>query len=176
MRVRIILVSMQVSLPNCKRFVHAIGPSGNLFLLLVLRELRRQGLTFITFYVLQRVAKYPGISQLQLRRETGLKDYEISRDCKFLADSGLIKIGHSKKDRRVRVLTPTNRGKKIWEQVLIAASRQIQKGLSFDKGLSDEEENRRLTQASESFETGSEILFGPLQLSFLDTQPKEMNG
>ena len=67
---------MQVSLPSCNRFVHAIGPSGNLFLLLVVRELRRQGLTFITFYLLQRVAQYPGISQFQLRRETGLKDYE----------------------------------------------------------------------------------------------------
>jgi len=65
--------------------------------------------------VLQRVARYPGISQLQLRRESGLNDYEISRDCKFLARSGLVKINPSKADRRVRVLTPTNRGKKIWE-------------------------------------------------------------
>ena len=167
---------MQLSLLRCNQFVRAIGPSGNLFLLLVLRELRRQGLTFIAFYVLQRVAKSPGISQLQLRRETGLKDYEISRDCKFLANSGLIKIGPSKTDRRVRVLVLTNRGKKIWEQVLIAASGQIQKGLSFDRGLSREEEDRQLAQATESFETGNEILFGPLQLSFLDMQPKEMNG
>ena len=67
---------MQVSVPSCNQFVRAIGPSGNLFLLLVVRELRRQGLTFITFYLLQRVAQYPGISQFQLRRETGLKDYE----------------------------------------------------------------------------------------------------
>ena len=76
----------------------------------------------------------------------------------------------------IRVLTLTNRGNKIWEQVLVAASRQIQKGLSFDKGLSREEEDRQLTQATESFETGNEILFGPMQLSFLDTQPNEMNG
>ena len=163
---------MQLSPSSCNQFVRAIGPSGNLFLLLVLRELRRQGLTFITFYVLQRVAKYPGISQLQLRRETGLKDYEISRDCKFLASSGLIKISPSKADRRVRVLTPTNRGKRIWEQVLIAASRQLQKAFSFDECLSCEE---GLTKATESFQTGNQILFGSLQLSFLETQPKEMN-
>lgn len=167
---------MQVSLHSCNRFVHSIGPSGNLFLLVMLHELRRQGLTFITFYVLQRVAKYPGVSQLEIRQETGLKDYEVSRDCKFLEDSGLITTGRLKKDGRVRVLKPTNRGKKVWKQVLNAASRQIQNGLSFDKGLSDEEEDRRLTQASESFEKGSNILFGPLQLSFLDTLPNEMNG
>jgi DNA-binding MarR family transcriptional regulator len=92
---------MQVSLPECKNLVRAIAPSGNLFLLLLLQELRRQGITFIAFYVLQRIIEEQGISQFQLRRETGLENYEISRDCKFLADSGLIKIGRATEDRRV---------------------------------------------------------------------------
>jgi hypothetical protein len=41
-------------------------------------------------YDLQRVIEEPGISEFQLRRETGLENYEISRGCKFLAVSGLI--------------------------------------------------------------------------------------
>jgi hypothetical protein len=79
---------MLVSLPECKHLVRAIAPSGNLFLLLLLQELRQQGMTFIAFYALQRVIDEPGISQFQLRRETGLENHEISRGCKFLADSG----------------------------------------------------------------------------------------
>jgi DNA-binding MarR family transcriptional regulator len=104
---------MRVSLANCKQLVWAISPSGNLLLLLLLQELRRKGITFIAFYVLQRVIEEPGISQFQLRRETGLEIYEISRGCKFLAVSELIKIGRATEDRRVRVLRPTSRGKKI---------------------------------------------------------------
>jgi DNA-binding MarR family transcriptional regulator len=94
------------------------APSGNLFLVLLLQELRQQGITFIAFYALQRVLDEPGISEFQLRRETGLENYEISRGCKFLADSGLITIGRAREDRRVRVLEPTGRGKKIRGQVL----------------------------------------------------------
>jgi DNA-binding MarR family transcriptional regulator len=101
---------MRVSLPECKHLVRAIAPSGNLFLLLLSQELRHQGITFIAFYALQRVIEEPGISQFQLRRETGLENYEVSRGCKFLADSGLIKIGRATEDRRVRVLVPTSRG------------------------------------------------------------------
>jgi hypothetical protein len=91
---------MRVSLPKCKHLVRAIAPSGNLFLLLLLQELRQQGITFIAFYALQRVIEEPGISEFQLRRETGLENYEISRGCKFLAVSGLVKIGRAPEDRR----------------------------------------------------------------------------
>jgi hypothetical protein len=56
---------------------------------------------------------------------------------------------------------------------LIAASKKLRKGLSFVEGLSGAGEDRQLTLAAESFQTGNEILFGPLQLRFLDTQPKE---
>ena len=45
---------MQVNLTKCKQLLRAIAPPGNLFLLLTLEELRRQELTFIAFYVLQR--------------------------------------------------------------------------------------------------------------------------
>jgi DNA-binding MarR family transcriptional regulator len=166
---------MRVSLVNSKQLVRAIAPSGNLFLLLLLRELRGQGITFIAFYVLQRVMEEPGISQFQLRRETGLEDYEISRDCKLLAAGELIKIGRATGDRRVRVLRPTSRGKKIRGQILSEAAKQLQKGLSIDDGFRGVGANRRLTEATESFQIGNRTLLGSLQLSFFDTNPTEMN-
>jgi len=166
---------MRGSLPECKNLVRAIAPSGNLFLVLLLQELRRQGITFIAFYVLQRVIEEPGISAFQLRRETGLENYEISRGCKFLADSGLIKIGRAAEDRRVRVLRPTSRGQKIRGQVLSEAAKQLQEGLSIDDGFQGLGENRRLMEATESFRMGNRSLLGPLQLSFFDTNPTEMN-
>src|ERR1700738_1268099 len=104
---------MRVSLANCKQLVRAIAPSGMLSLLLLLQELRQQGITFIAFYVLQRVIEEPGISEFQLRRETGLENYEISRGCKFLADSGLIKMGRAAEDRRGRVLVTNRRGEEL---------------------------------------------------------------
>ena len=51
----IIVTNMQVSLTTCNQLLRSIAPSGNLFLLLLLQELRHQGLTFTAFYALQRV-------------------------------------------------------------------------------------------------------------------------
>ena len=167
---------MQVLLARCNQLLRAIAPSGNLFLLLLLQELRRQGLTFIAFYALQRVVETPRISEFQLRRETGLENYEISRGCKLLASSELIKISRGEKDRRVRVLTPTRRGIQIHDRILSAAAKQLQKGRSIDDGFQGEGENRRLTEAIESFRIGNRTLLGPLQLSFFDTSPVEMSG
>jgi DNA-binding MarR family transcriptional regulator len=166
---------MRVSLANCKQLVRAIAPSGNLFLVLLLQELRRQGITFIAFYVLQRILEEPGISQFQLRRETGLENYEISRDCKFLTDSGLIKIGRAVEDRRIRVLRPTSRGEKIGGLVLSKAAKQLEKGLSIDDGFHGVGTNRQLMEATESFQMGNRALLGPLQLSFFDTNSIKMD-
>jgi len=166
---------MQVSLATCKQLLRAIAPSGNLFLLTTLQELRRQGLTPIAFYALQRTIQVPLIFESSLRRETGLEDYEISRACKFLAGSGLIEIGRYQKDRRVRVLRSTSRGRKIHNQVLSAAAKRLQGGFSIEDGFSGAGENRRLVEAADSFREGNRILRGPLQLSFFDTNPTEMN-
>lgn len=168
---------MQVSLTNCKQLLRGIAPSGNLFLLVTLQELRRQGLTFIAFYALQRTIEEQWIFESVLRQETGLEDYEISRACKFLARSGLIEISRYQKDRRVRVLTPTSRGRKIRDQVLSAAAKRLQDGftLSLEDGFPIAGQNRRLTEAAESFRQGNRILWGPLQLSFFDTHPAEMD-
>ena len=170
------ITKMQVSIAKCDQVVHAIAPSGNLFLLLLLPALRQQGLTFIAFYALQRIVNRPGITEFWLRRETGLENYEISRACKFLAGSGLIVSSRLEKDRRFRVLTPTSRGKKVRAQMLLAASKQLQKGLSLDDGFQCVGENMRLDEANDAFRKGSRILLSPMQLSFFDTNPVEMSG
>src|ERR1039457_4317560 len=109
----IIVAYMQVSLVKCEQFLRAVAPSGNLFLLLTLQELRRQGLTYIAFYVLQRTMESAGSSVTALRQETGLADYEISRACKSLVESKLVVISPDEQDRRVRVIRPTKEGIKI---------------------------------------------------------------
>ena len=171
---RIILAYMQVHLVKCEQFLRAVAPSGNLFLLLTLQELRRQGLTFIAFYALQRTIEYTGSSVSALRQETGLADYEISRACKSLVSSGLVVLSRDERDGRVRVLRPTKRGIKIHDQVLLAAAERLQKDFSTDYGVPLATENRRLTEAAESFRKGNRTLRGPFQVSFFDTHRKEM--
>ena len=166
---------MQVTLAKCEQFLRAVAPSGNLFLLLTLQELRKQGLTFIAFYALQRTIEYSGSSASALRQETGLADYEISRACKFLVRNELVVMSPDEKDRRVRVLRPTKLGIKIHDQVLLAAAKKLQKDFSSENRLSIPAENRRLTEAAQAFRKGNRSLRGPLQVSFLDTHPAEMN-
>ena len=167
---------MQVHLTKCNQFLRAVAPSGNLFLLLTLQELRRQGLTYIAFYVLQRTIEDAGSSSSALRQETGLADYEISRACKFLELSGLVVMSRDEQDRRVRVIRPTKQGIKIHDQVVSAAAKRLQRDFWTDSGVPLATENRRLTEATESFRKGNRILRGQFQISFLDTYPKEMNG
>jgi DNA-binding MarR family transcriptional regulator len=166
---------MQVSLVQCKQLLRSIAPSGNLFLLLTLQELRRQGLTYIAFYVLQRTIEDPGSYASVLRQETGLADYEISRACKFLVRSGLVVMSRDEQDKRVRVIRPTKQGIKIHDQVVSAAAKRLQKDFSTDYGVPIATENRRLTEATESFRKGNRTLRGMFQISFFDTHPKEMN-
>ena len=49
----------------------------------------RQRITFLAFYVLQRSIEELEISAYTLRCETRLQDYDVSRACRFLAESGL---------------------------------------------------------------------------------------
>jgi hypothetical protein len=58
---------------------------------------------------------------------------------------------------------------------LSAAAKQLQKGLSIDDGFHGVGTSRRLMEAAESFRMGNRTLLGPLQLSFFDTNPTEMN-
>ena len=169
------VADMQVSLIQCKQLLRAMAPSGNLFLLLTLQELRRQGLTYIAFYVLQRTIESSGSYASTLRLETGLADYEISRACKFLEVSGLVVMSRYEQDRRVRLIRPTKQGIKVHAQLVSAAAKELQKDFSTDYGVPVATENRRLTEATECFRKGNRTLRGMFQISFFDTHPKEMN-
>jgi DNA-binding MarR family transcriptional regulator len=169
------VANMQVTINQCKLFLRAIEPSGNLFLLITLQELRWQGMTFIAFYALQRTISEREISESRLRQETGLEDYEISRACKFLATSGLIEIHRREEDRRTRVLRRTKRGAQVHDQVISAAAKRLQERISKLKGFAAVTEDGRLTEATEAFRKSNQLLLGPLQLSFFDTNPDVMN-
>ena len=139
-----------------------MAPSGNLFFLLVVQELRRQGLTFLAFYALQRIIEESEFSEYDLRKETGLDDYEVSRACTFLARSGLVQKSKSAVDARVRLLTPTVRGVRVHDKVLSQAAQRLKDSVPPEGGL------RRLSEATQFLKKGNRALLGPLQLSFFD--------
>lgn len=87
-----------------ERVTRAMACSGNFFLVLTQPELRREGMSFLSFYALQRAverAKDPGgkYSEQWLRSETGLEDYETSRACTLLVRSGLVKASKHDDDQ-----------------------------------------------------------------------------
>ena len=168
------VANMQVTLTQCKHFIQAVAPSGNLFLLATLQELRWQGLTYTAFYILQRCSGTSVISESMLRFETGLEDYEISRACKFLARNEMIAISAGLQDRRVRVLRRTTRGAKIHGQILSAAAKRLKRRLDSLGEYEAVVEKRRLLNATESFRGTNQILLGPVQISFFDTHPEAM--
>jgi len=156
-----ILANMQVSLKKYEKLVRAFAPSGNLFFLLTLGELRRQGLTFSAFYVLQRSVEKQ-ISEHRLRCETGLPSYEISRACRFLEKSGLVEITKSDQDARIRLVNATAKGGRIHSRVLNAAARQL------ENGVPEGGRPRRLSEATDLFRNANRVLQGPVQLTFFD--------
>jgi DNA-binding MarR family transcriptional regulator len=162
------VVYMQVNLTKCKLFLQAISPSGNLFLLLTLQELRKQRLTYTAFYALQRAIGDNGTCESVLRQETGLADYEISRACKSLLSRGLITIRQSQGDKRVCVLWPTKLGIEIHNQILLAAAKELQKDFSADKSYLVRTQNRRLKEAAEFFRQGNRTLRGAMQTTIFD--------
>ncbi len=145
-----------------KAFVRELSPSGNLFLLITLRELRRQGLNYLAFYALQRIVYKGEFVEWWLCRETGLADYEISRACKMLAKSDLIVITKSTEDRRVKILTPTKRGRKVLSGIMAKAADRLEEGIPAPG------RPRRLKEAAAFLHRASEKLRGPLQLEFFD--------
>jgi DNA-binding MarR family transcriptional regulator len=154
---------MQVLSKKFNQLIRAMAPSGNLFFLLSIQELRRQGLTFLAFYALQRTIEESEFSEYGVRQETGLNDYEVSRACTFLVHSGLVQKSKSGVDARVRLLTPTARGVRVLEQILSAAAQRLEDGIPPSGRL------RRLSEATQFLRNGNRILLGPLQLSFFDT-------
>ena len=158
-----------------ERLVKAMAISGNLFLLITLPELRRQGMTYLSLYALQRAVEIANrgsaerFSEYWLRSETGLQDYETSRACSLLEKSGLVTVSKDAKDGRVRLLTPTARGRRVLDKILSAAANRMWEGIPNPGRV------RRVAEATEALRRANRILLGPLQLSFFDKDlfPKE---
>jgi DNA-binding MarR family transcriptional regulator len=139
-----------------------MAPLGNLFLLITLPELRQQGLTYLAFYALQRAVDEGSFSEYWLRCETGLADYETSRACAVLAKSELVRISRSEKDGRVRILTPTARGRRLVTKILSAAAARLVEGIPRPG------RTRRMDEATNMLRRATDKLLGPFQLSFFD--------
>jgi hypothetical protein len=97
------LAESQESMTRQERVASALAVPGNLFFVLIQPELRREGMTFLALYALQRVVEKAddgGVySERWLRSETGLKDYETSRACRSLAKSELVTASQDPDDR-----------------------------------------------------------------------------
>jgi DNA-binding MarR family transcriptional regulator len=154
-----------------ERIVHATACSGNLFLLITLPELRRRGVTYLAFFALQRTIEVapPGsghssaaYSENDLRRETGLPDYETSRACSTLAKKGLVTLSKDEDDRRIRVLRPTDEGRRVLGEILSAAGRRLWAGIPSSGRI------RRVREATAHLAQANSILRGTFQLSFFD--------
>jgi DNA-binding MarR family transcriptional regulator len=151
-----------------ERIIRAMACSGNLFLLVTLPEIRRQGMTYLSFYALQRVVERVTSGQVgpysewALRRETGLEDYETSRACRLLEKSGLVKISKDEGDRRIRLLRPTALGHRVLNKIMSEAGNQLWDGI-LPAGRT-----RRVKNAASLLQQANRTLLGPLQLSFFD--------
>jgi len=153
-----------------ERIVREMAGFGNLFFVLTLPELRREGMTYLSLYALQRAVQIAGeyfdsyYSQSGLRRETGLKDYEISRACTLLENGGLVKVRAAQRDGRERVLIPTDRGKRLLAKIMANAGQRLWDGI-YDAGRI-----RRVKEATEHLRKAHHRLRGPLQLSFFEKE------
>jgi DNA-binding MarR family transcriptional regulator len=143
---------------------------GNLFLVLTLPELRREGMTYLSLYALQRAVQisheYPGQYYVQswLRDETGLNDYETSRACAILVNGGLIQLAKAQGDKRTRVLIPTDRGRRTLTRIMATAGQRL-----WD-GIDDVGRIRRVKEATDHLRMAHQRLRGPLQLSFFEKE------
>ncbi|MGC2615142.1 MAG: hypothetical protein WA354_14005 [Terracidiphilus sp.] len=155
-----------------ERVTRAMACSGNFFLVLTQPELRREGMSFLSFYALQRAverAKDPGgkYSEQWLRSETGLEDYETSRACTLLVRSGLVKASKHDDDRRVRKLVPTALGCRVLSRIMEAAGRRLWNGIDHAGRI------RRVKEVTSHLQRANRILHGQFQLSFFDRDLSE---
>lgn len=151
---------------NSERFVKGIAEFGNLFLILTLPEMRRQGISYLSLLALQRAdeAASSGFEERELRDETGLPDFEVSRACKPLIKGGLIKTTSSTKDRRRKILVVTPLGRRVLNTIFSEAAKCL--------GNSVEEVGRfrRLQGAVEHLRKARRKLRGSMQLSFFERE------
>jgi DNA-binding MarR family transcriptional regulator len=154
-----------------QRIVDALAIPGNLFLVITLPELRRQGLSYLALYALQRIVEKADdgsgdrYSEQWLRGETGLKDYETSRACALLVKSDLVKASKDPDDHRVREFVPTPRGRRILLGILAKAGQRLW------EGIQPLGRPRRVKETVEHLRAANRTLHGPLQLTIFDKPP-----
>jgi len=149
-----------------QRVADALALPGSLFFVLVQPELRRQGLSFLSFYALQRIIEEADeggrYSESWLRVETGMQDYETSRACRRLVASALTVESRHQNDRRVKALLPTALGRRVLNRILAAA------GMRLWEGTSTLGRVRRVREVTAHLRKANRILHGSFQLSFFD--------
>lgn len=151
-----------------QRIVEALAVPGNLFLVITLPELRRQGMSYLAFYALQRIVEKAGdgsgdrYSEQCLRGETGLADYETSRACALLVKSDLVTVSRNPDDRRVREFVPTARGRRILLQIRAKAGERLW------EGIPPWGRPRRVKETVGHLRAANKVLHGPLQLTISD--------
>ena len=165
-----ILANMHVfSKQDARTLIKFMMPTGGLVLLLTLREARRQGLTYLAIYTLERTVRESrewlgeGLAVSSLRSETGLSQFEISRACTLLKKADLVTVEKAAEDSRERVLVATKRGRRTLEGIISAAANQLWEGLpSFAR-------DRRVSETAELLRQANNRLLGPMQMTFFDT-------
>ena len=151
-----------------ERIVQALAIPGNLFLVITLPELRRQRISYLALYALQRTVEKADdgsgdcCSEKWLRRETGLRDYESSRACDLLAQGELITVSSDPTDRRVRELVSTPKGRQVLRRILDEAGRRLWEGIETAGRI------RRVKEVTDHLRQANDILRKDFPLSFFD--------
>jgi len=154
---------------NSERFVNGIANFGNLFLVLTLPEMRKQGISYLALYALQKAIDaenegFIGLPESKLRDETGLPDYELSRACRLLVNAGLLRARRSSNDKRRKIMVPTSLGKTVLVRILSAAAQRLH------DSIEEVGRFRRVQGAVEHLRKAQNKLRGQFQLSFFERE------
>jgi DNA-binding MarR family transcriptional regulator len=161
---------MRVCMNQKERFIHGLAPLGNLFLILSLQELRREGMTYLSLYALERAVQATRelsstyFSEASLRVESDLSDSEVSRACRTLKGAGLIRLARAEGDGRTRILIPTELGKRVLNRILAGAGQRLW------TSIEEVGRFRRFHDATAHLRSAHKRLRGPLQISFFEKE------
>lgn len=95
-----------------------------------LEETEAQGITPVQFAALAELAHQPGIDQRTLGRRIGFDTSTIGGVIDRLQARGLVQRAHSPDDRRVRLLSLTQAGQRLLQEVLPPMQRAQQRMLA----------------------------------------------
>lgn len=126
-------------------------------------------MNYLTLYVLQKTIAaedegFSGLPEQELRDETGLPDYEVSKACRSLIGVGLLKTSASRSDKRARVLSSTPLGRRVWNRIVSAAAKRLR------DSIEEVGRFRRVEEAVEHLRKARKKLHGSMQLSFFERE------